>query len=137
MITLNKRNSCQKNKKNAEKEAVEQKFNCLLIRLWKDCKKRHTNLCMTWIDYKKVYDFVPHSLINERMRLFGIADIVRNFLEKSMEQWKLSLTSNGEDLGEVDMKRGIFQGDSLSPLLFVLSMLSLSLILRKVNASYE
>ena len=39
-----------------------------------------------------------------------------------MEQWKLSLTSNGEDLGEVHVKRGIFQGDSLSPLLFVLSM---------------
>ena len=29
-----------------------------------------------------------------------------------MEQWKLSLTSNGKDLGEVDVKRGIFQGDS-------------------------
>ena len=54
-----------------------------------------------------------------------------------MEQWKLSLTSNGEDLGEVDVKRGIFQGNSLSPLLLVLSMVPLSLILRKLNASYE
>ena len=26
----------------------------------------------------------------------------------SMEQWKLSLMSNGEDLGEVNVKRGIF-----------------------------
>ena len=32
---------------------------------------------------------------------------MRNLLEKSIEQWKLSLTSNGEDLGEVDMKRDI------------------------------
>ena len=54
-----------------------------------------------------------------------------------MDQWKLSLTSNGENLGEVDVKRGIFQGDSLSPLLLVLSMVPLSLILRKLNASYE
>ena len=45
--------------------------------------------------------------------------------------------SNGEDLGEVDVKRGIFQGDSLSPLLFVLCMVPLSLILRKINAYYE
>ena len=55
----------------------------------------------------------------------------------SMEQWKLYLTSNGEDLGEVDLKRGIFQGDSLSPLLFVLSMVPLSSILRKLNTSYK
>ena len=54
-----------------------------------------------------------------------------------MKQWKLSLTSNGEELGDVDIKRGIFQGDSLSPLLFVLSMIPLSLLLRKVNVCYE
>ena len=52
----------------------------------KDCEKRHTNLSMIWIDYKKAYDFVPHVCINECMELFGIADNVRNFLEKSMEQ---------------------------------------------------
>ena len=32
------------------------------------------------------------------------------------------------------MKRGIFQGESLSPLLFVVSMVPLFLILKKVNA---
>ena len=71
------------------------------------------------------------------MKLFGIADNVRNFLVKSMEQWKFSPTSNGEDLGEVDVKRGIIQGDSLASLFFVLRMAPLSLMLRKVNASYE
>ena len=35
------------------------------------------------------------------------------------------------------MKGRIFQGDGLSPLLFVLSMVPSSLILRKVNTSYE
>ena len=103
----------------------------------RDCRRRHTNLAMAWIDYKKAYDFVPHSWISECMEMFGIAENVRNFLQRSMGQWKLSLTSNGEDLGTVDVKRGIFQGDSLSPLLFVLSMIPLSLVLRKVNACYE
>ena len=57
-------------------------------------------------------------------------------MEKNIKQWNLLLTFNSEDLGEVDVKRGIFQGDSISPLLFVLGMVPLSLILRKVNASY-
>ena len=30
----------------------------------KDSKKRHNNLSMAWIDYKKAYNFVPHSWIN-------------------------------------------------------------------------
>ena len=71
------------------------------------------------------------------VELFRFADNVKNSLEKDMEQWKLLLRSNGEDLEEVDVKRGIFQGDSLSPLLLVLSIIPLSLILRKVNASIE
>ena len=103
----------------------------------KDCKKKHTNLCMAWMDYKKAFALVLHSWINECMEIFGIAENVRNFLRRSMEHWKLWLTSNGEVLGEVDVKRGIFQGDSLSPLLFVQRMIPLSFILRKINICYE
>ena len=41
------------------------------------------------------------------------------------------------ELGKAEIKRGIFQGDSLSPLVFVLALITLSLILRKVKAAYE
>ena len=40
-------------------------------------------------------------------------------------------------LGEVEIKQGIFQGESLSPLVFVLGLILLSLILRKAKATYE
>ncbi|XP_063595812.1 uncharacterized protein LOC134772704 [Penaeus indicus] len=103
----------------------------------KDCKRRKTNLAMAWIDYKKAYDMVPHSWIIECLELFGIAENVRKFMSDSMRSWKLELTSSGESLGDVHIHRGIFQGDSLSPLLFVLCMIPLTLILRKVAASYE
>ena len=92
---------------------------------------------MTWIDYRKAYDLVPHSWVNECMEMFGIAKNLKTLLQKSVQQWRLSLTANGEDLGEVNVERRIFQGDSLSPLVFVLSMVPLSLILKKVNACYK
>ena len=47
------------------------------------------------------------------------------------------MKSNEVSLGNVEIRRGIFQGDSLSPLLFVLCMVPLSLILRKVKFHYE
>ena len=35
----------------------------------RDCRKRHTNLGMAWIDYKKAYDMVPHSWRLESLEL--------------------------------------------------------------------
>ena len=76
-----------------------------------NCKKRRTNLYMAWLDHKEAYDFVPFSWINKCMELFGSTDDVRNFLEKSMEPYRFFLVSNGEYLGQLYVKREIFQGD--------------------------
>ena len=54
-----------------------------------------------------------------------------------MEKWKAMLCSGNPEFGEVEIKQGIFQGDSLSPLVFVLALIPLSLILRKAKAAYE
>ena len=69
--------------------------------------------------------------------MFVIAFNVRQFLLSSAKKWKTELTSCGQQLGVVNIKRGIFQGDSLSPLLFVLCMVPLSLVLRRSKAGYE
>ena len=45
----------------------------------KDCKKRHTNLSIAWIDFRKAYDLVPHGRVNECMEMFGIAENLRMF----------------------------------------------------------
>ena len=48
----------------------------------KDYKRRHTNLAMAWIDYRKAYDMVPHNWIRECLEMFGIALNVREFLRR-------------------------------------------------------
>ena len=54
-----------------------------------------------------------------------------------MESSKTQLTACGKDLGEVPIRRGIFQGHSLSPLLFVIAMLPLSSVLNESAAGYQ
>ena len=73
---------------------------------------------MAWIDYKKAYDMATHSWIIECLDLFGVEETIKILLVNSTEKWKVMLCSGNSELGEVEIKRGIFQGDSLSPLVF-------------------
>ena len=103
----------------------------------KNCKRRHTGLAMGWIDYKKAFDMIPHSWILKCLDIFNVADNIQTLLRNSMKTWQTELTSGGTSLGNVNIKRGIFQGDSLSPLLFIICLIPMTLILRKVKAGYE
>ena len=103
----------------------------------KNCRRRLTGLGMAWIDFKKAFDMVLHSWIIKCMTIFGVASNVTKLLENSMKGWRMELSSGGVRLGDVNIRRGIFQGDSLSPLLFVLSLIPLTLVLRKVKAGYD
>ena len=92
---------------------------------------------MAWIDFKKAYDMVPHSWIIETLSMFGIADNLVKFLKASMEHWSTDLYCNNDHLGNVKIKRGIFQGDSFSPILFVLALIPITLVLRKSKMGYK
>ena len=102
----------------------------------REVKAKKRCLSMGWIDYRKAYDMVPHSWICEMMEMVKVARNVESLLSRSMSDWKTLLTANGDVLGEVDINRGIFQGDSLSPLLFVIIMIPLSILLRREKLGY-
>ena len=92
---------------------------------------------MACIDYKKAYDMVPHLWIIECFDLFGVTENIKGLLVNSIEKSKVMLCSGNSELGKVEIKRCIFQGDSLSPLVFVLALIPLSFILRMVKAAYK
>ena len=54
-----------------------------------------------------------------------------------MATWRVELTAGKKSLSEVKIQRGIFQGDALSLLLFVISMMPLNHIFRKCTAGYK
>ena len=91
---------------------------------------------MTRIDYKKAYGMVPHSWILEGLELVQVSDNILQFVKRSMANWQTELNSCGESLAKVNIRRGTFQGDSLSPLLFVICMIPLTHVLHKAKAGY-
>ena len=69
--------------------------------------------------------------------MVGAAQNMISVISNSMVNWKTILTSGGMALGQVDIRRGIFQGDSLSSLRFIVIMLPLTLVVRIMRAGYK
>ena len=56
--------------------------------------------------------------------MYKISDeVMINFIEKTMETWRVELTERSRSLVEAKIQINIFQGDALSPLLFVIAMM--------------
>lgn len=77
------------------------------------------NLAMARINYQKAYDMVRHSLIKECLNIFGFARNIKRLLVNSTTDWRTELVPENTSIREVKIKTGIFQGDSLSPLLLL------------------
>jgi len=70
------------------------------------------------------------------MELHKIDHTIINLVQQSMGSWNPTLTSGGKHLANINIKRRIFQGDALSPLLFCVAINPLSYILRDVKQGY-
>ena len=95
-----------------------------------NCKKRKKNLSTAWIDYKKAFDSVPHSWILKCLQMYKIHPVLITFIEESRNQWKTNVMLVHKEgvlqTGPIRIKRGIFQGESLGPLPFTMSLNPLS-----------
>ena len=65
------------------------------------------------------------------LKMYRIPDGIIMSTEKTREDWRAKLTARGRSLAQVKIQRGIFLGDALSTLLFIIAMMPLSHILRK------
>ena len=102
--------------------------------VWRQVRCKNRSLAVAWIDYKKAYDSVPHNWLLECMRLFNFPPVLVACLERLLPLWRTTLylqllRSATTQLSKVSVKCGIFQGDTLSPLLFCLALNPLSYLL--------
>ena len=92
---------------------------------------------MAWIDFRKAYDVVPHSWILKTLELVRTTSNIIGLLKRSIQSWRTVLFSGKNRLGKVNIRLGVFQGDSLSPLLFVVALIPVTIIFRKPKQGYS
>ena len=80
---------------------------------------------------------VPRNWIINSLKMYKISHEVINFIDKTMKTGRVELIAGGRSLAEAKIQRGIFQGDALSPLLFIIAMMPIKHLLRKCAAGYK
>jgi hypothetical protein len=102
-----------------------------------EVKSMRRSLVTVWLDYKKAFDSIPHRWLLHALKLAKIPEHLITAIKNLTESWYTVLNLKGEndnitsDL--IKVTTGIYQGDSLSVILFVLALNPLSHLLRPLK----
>ena len=103
----------------------------------RNSRRRKTNLNVTWINFQKAYDMVPQSWILKTLDLVGTARNIIEILKRSMQSQRTFLFSGKNKQGKVNIRRSIFQGNFLSPFLFAVALIAVTIILKRLKQEYS
>ena len=105
--------------------------------IMKQVRKMRRNFITVWLDYQKAFDSIPHSWLIKSLKLAKIPNNIISAIENLAKSWYTILHRNSNNKTIVSdlikIIKGIYQGDSLSVMLFVLALNPLSHLLRLRN----
>ncbi|XP_050549514.1 uncharacterized protein LOC126910674 [Spodoptera frugiperda] len=97
--------------------------------------KLKNDICTMYVDYQKAFDSVPHSWLVYILQHYKIHPSIIQFLIESMKHWNTKIKLGKlVETDPIPIRRGIFQGDALSPLWFCLALNPLSNLLNSSKA---
>ena len=84
-------------------------------------KKDKKEVVELYYDLLKAYDNVNHGFLEKLLKEYGFPPGIQMLIIEMMARWRIRLSYGAKkEVGEVKLENGIIQGDSFSPLLFVL-----------------
>ncbi|GJZ03380.1 putative RNA-directed DNA polymerase, eukaryota, reverse transcriptase zinc-binding domain protein [Tanacetum coccineum] len=79
-----------------------------------------TKLLLFKVDFKKAFDSVNWSFLQNTMRQMGFGTKWKSWIASCLSSTSISILVNGSPSKEFKMERGLRQGDPLSPFLFLM-----------------
>jgi hypothetical protein len=83
-------------------------------------KKMGKECLILKVDFEKAYDLVDWGFLDFMLQKFGFGCKWRAWMRACVCAGNMSVLVNGSPTGEINIKRGLKQGDPLAPLLFLL-----------------
>ncbi|MCH79622.1 cysteine-rich receptor-like protein kinase, partial [Trifolium medium] len=86
-----------------------------------EARRSKKELILFKVDFEKAYDFVDWGYLDAVMGRMGFPTLWRKWIRECVSTEAASVLVNGSPTGEFPLKRGLRQGDLLSPFLFLLA----------------
>jgi hypothetical protein len=130
-ILTQEQKGCIKNSYGCKEQLVVNSF------VLKQVQRNSRYLSIAYIDYQKAFDSVPLLWLVEVLKIYKINLLLIKCLTTLMSSWKTKLVCQNITTKEIPIRLGIYQGDSLSPVWFCLSLNPLPKLLNSSQYGYK
>jgi len=97
-----------------------------------EARKSKTELLLFKVDFEKVYDSIDWGCLEVVLEKMAFPVLWRKWIKECVTTATASILVNGSPTDEFPLKRGLRQGDLLSPFLFLLAAKGLNIMMRLV-----
>jgi hypothetical protein len=95
------------------------------------CEKSKREIIVLKLDFEKAFDMIEHDTIMSILKHMGFDDVWLKWIKCLLDSGHSSILLNGVPGNSFHCKRGVRQGDPLSPLLFVATAELLQVVINK------
>ena len=93
----------------------------LLSAILQDSTSIRKPVMITFLDMKNAFGSVPHQLLFDMLRAVRVPSSVLNYVESFYSQLFVIVATRNWETSPIPFHRGVFQGDTMSPIMFLLA----------------
>ena len=94
--------------------------NQVIHELLSDAKKKNKTIHMTFFDLQDAFGSVEHNLLHYALELYNFPPEIRSYIRNLYSRLQGHVRTQQWSSSQFSFRRGVFQGDPLSPLMFLL-----------------